>query len=236
MSVRKNDFIWRAFSRFVSWGMRTIPRTTVWSAEKAFYLSPRTLRSWVVRYTSERILACVVGGDLSFVSDGLHGDAIMFYPLAHCVRYALQEHPELKPMPLFAGHILTFIVPPGKQLKQYHLYGYAEDGTRYDGGILKSHSDNEMTRVSKDYIEISKRGIQWRVQSKRYLTSFVMLHSNGKPHAAGYSRRTSWRYPDTKYLPHVVIPPDGTTLHQRQVSVMILIVNKDAWVPEILIR
>ena len=60
-----------------------------------------------------------------------------------------------------------------------------------------------------------------------------MLHSEGQVHAAGYSRRGYWDYPNTRYLPHVVIEPDGIPLDSRGLSAMLLVVDSDAWVPEI---
>ena len=213
--------------------MGHIPFITVWTAEKAFFLAPKILRSWVDRYSSERILACVVGGEMPMLPRLGGGDAILFYPLPQCVRYELLELPELEVNEIFDGHILAFVIAADQRLGRYHLCGYDEDGKCYDAGLLSSRGHDSQTQIVKG-LEVSENRIQWEVQSKRYLTSFIMIHSNGKPHAAGYSQRTFWEYPDTTYLPHVVIPPDGKSLQDAETSVMVLIIDQDAWVPEML--
>ena len=222
------------FFDFVSWGMQRIPWWTVWAAERVFYLFPRVLRSLVDKYTAERILACVVGGELPIIPNLNGGDAILFYPLKQCVRYELAAYPEIEATPLFAGHILGMLIPTEKRLAQYHLVGYDAAGQSYEAGLLKSHSQAGVTKV-RPGVRVQQNKIAWDVHSRAYLTSFLMVHTMGTPHAAGYSQKRSWQYPATKYLPHVVIPPDGTALTQANVSVMVMIVDKDAWVPEILV-
>ncbi len=60
-----------------------------------------------------------------------------------------------------------------------------------------------------------------------------MIHSKMQVHAAGYSRRKLWAYPDTRYLPHVVVAPDRKGLVEDDIEIMLLVVDSDAWVPEI---
>lgn len=226
--------VWQAFSRFVSWGMGHIPRLTVWSAENAFLIAPKMLRGWVERYTSERILACVVGGKLPFLPSMDGGDAILFYPLPQCERYELRELPHLDTVSLFKGAVLAFVIPAKQRLGQYHLCGYDSEGICYYAGKLFSRGDEASTRV-REGIELKGKWIKWSVDSRRYLTSFLMLHSGDHPHAAGYSRRRRWDYPNTRYLPHVVISPDGAALESPGLNMMLLVVDADAWVPEILL-
>lgn len=228
-----SDKIWKVFSNFVSWGMGKIPYITVWTAEKAFFIAPSMLRSWVTRYTSERILACVVAGEMPMLPGLDGGDAILFYPLSQCHRYEVLELPELEPVEIFEGHILAFVISAKQRLGQYHLCGYDQEGNCYDAGLLFSRGEYSKTKITRG-ITLSEGRIQWDVRSKNYLTSFIMIHTNGKPHAAGYSQRSDWEYPDTTYLPHVVIPPDGKSITDANTSAMVLIVDKDAWVPEIL--
>lgn len=230
------NHLWNLFSRVVSWGMMTVPKLTVWAAEEAFYVAPKTLRQWVNRYTSEHLLACVVGGDVPFIPDLAGGDAVLFYPLPQCVRYELEEYPSVAPVALFQGTMLALIVPQNKRHKRYHLYGYDELGNRYDGGSLVSHAVQQPTRVADQRPQVKADWIQWKPTSKNYLTSFVLVYDVNKVlHAAGYSRRCFWNYPQTKYLPHVVLPPDGYALDGAGAAVMVLIVDTDAWVPTILI-
>lgn len=198
----------------------------------AFLLAPKLLRRWVDRYTSERILACVVAGELPFLPGLKGGDALLFYPLPQCEHYEILEIPELKAQPLFGGKILAIIIPAAKRLEQYHLCGYDNVGKCYDAGILFSHGTQKSTKINTG-IRPQKGRIVWEVASPRYLTSFLMLHSEGQVHAAGYSRRGYWDYPNTRYLPHVVIEPDGIPLDSRGLSAMLLVVDSDAWVPEI---
>jgi len=192
--------VWRLFSGFVSWGMMAIPRTTVASAELAFFLAPWLLRRWVERYTAERILACVVSGELPLVPGLDGGDAILFYPLPHCERYELEGFPDLDPQPLMGGAISAYVVPPERRARRYRLAG----------GRLR-----------------------WPVRSKRYLTSFVLVYDAQGPKAAGYSRRRGWRFPSTTFLPHVVIHPRGRALEPRHDDVLVMIVDTDAWVPDV---
>jgi hypothetical protein len=232
MTIKES--IWKGFSRFVSWGMGRIPRLTVWSAENAFLIAPKVLRGWVDRYTSERILACVVGGELPFIPGLNGGDALLFYPLPQCERYELIELPHLKSIPLFGGAVLAIVIPKDERLGQYHLCGYDSEGHCFDAGLLFSRGVETSTQV-REGIRVVDGKISWDVESRRYLTSFLMMHSDGSPHAAGYSRRKSWDYPSTRYLPHVVIEADGTSLESEGLSAMLLVVDTDAWVPEILI-
>lgn len=231
--MKLKNKIWNLISRFVSWGMGRIPYITVWTAEKAFFIAPTILRKWVDRYTSERILACVVGGSLPMLPNFPGGDIILFYPLKQCIRYQVLELPQIKPLELFDGHILAFTIPTNQRLKQYHVCGYDLAGTCFDAGLLYSNSAHANTKFV-DGIDVLNNKIKWTTRSKNYLTSFIMVHSDGKPHAAGYSQRSYWNYPTTDFLPHVVIPPDGKNLLSKNISIMILIVDKDAWVPEII--
>jgi len=226
--------IWLTFSRFVSWGMGHIPRLTVWSAENAFLIAPKMLRRWVDRYTSERILACVVGGELPFIPGLDGGDAILFYPLPQCVRYELLELPHLEAVSLFEGAVLAIVIPAKQRLGKYHLFGYDSEGNCYDAGFLSSRGGESSTKMRKG-IQVERGMIRWETDSPRYLTSFLMLHSQGHPHAAGYSRRKSCAYPNTRYLPHVVLTPDEIPLDSEGLSAMLLVVETNAWVPEILV-
>ena len=214
--------------------MGHIPRLTVWSAENAFFVAPKMLRGWVDRYSSERILACVVGGELPFIPGLKGGDALLFYPLPQCERYVVLELPQLESTPLFGGAVLAVVVPKSKRLEQYHLCGYDKEGNCFDAGLLFSRGAQESTQV-REGIGVEGGRISWDVDSRGYLTSFLMLHSDNKAHAAGYSRRKSWDYPSTRFLPHVVIEPDGTSLESEGLSAMVLVVDTDAWVPEILV-
>ncbi len=198
----------------------------------AFLLAPKLLRQWVDRYTSERILACVVAGELPFLPELKGGDALLFYPLPQCERYEVVEIPELVDQPLFGGKILAIIIPPDIRLEQYHLCGYDAEGQCYDAGLLFSHGAQERTQI-REGIRKKDGKIVWDVTSPHYLTSFLMLHSESQAHAAGYSRRRWWDYPNTRYLPHVVIEPDGIPLDTEGLSAMLLVVDSDAWVPEI---
>lgn len=224
---------WALFGRAVGWGMRVIPRTTVWAAELAFFIAPRLLRRWVDRYTSERILACVVSGKLPVIPHLNGGDAILFYPLPQCVRYELEGCQDLGPEPLFGGAIYVFIVPRSRRADHYRLSGVGKRGERYDAGRLGSRWKIASTAVGSG-ISLADERISWPVRSTRYLTSFVLIHHDGAPKAAGYSRRAHWPYPSITYLPHVVIPPDGTPLDPSQDGVLIMIVDTDGWVPEVL--
>lgn len=225
----------KIFFKFVSRGMKIIPWLTVWTAERAFYIFPKFLRYLVNNYTSGRIQACVVGGELPFIPDLKGGDAILFYPLPQCVRYEIQDYPEITPIPLFDGKILAMIIPKEQRSHEYHAYGYDEEGKRFGSGTMSSHSMEGVTKIRKG-VRIDQNRILWDVKSRPYLTSFLMIHTKGKPHAAGYSQTQHWNYPDTTYLPHLVIPPDGTPLNQADVSVMALVINTDAWVSEILVQ
>lgn len=228
----KGGLAWSLFSKFVSWGMMAIPRTTVASAELAFFLAPWLLRRWVERYTAERILACVVSGELPLVPGLDGGDAILFYPLPHCVRYALEGFPDFVPQPLMGGAILAYVVPPERRARRYRLTGFDRAGGRYDAGLLGSRGHRARTRVS-DGVSVAGGRLRWPVRSKRYLTSFVLVYDEQGPKAAGYSRRRGWRFPATTFLPHVVIPPRGRALDPHRDHVLVMIVDTDAWVPDV---
>lgn len=237
MTSKLKEITWKYFSLFVKWGMANIPFITVWVAEKCFFIAPGILRSWVKRYTNEEILACVLGGTIPMI--GLEdGDAILFYPLPDCVRYELKGFPELKPKEIFDGHILAFLVPNDKRRDTYDVVGYDKNGKEYALKGLHSHSKESGTKITKGGVHIDNANkIWWKIKTKKYLTSFIMIHTSGKPHAAGYSQRPYWKnYPETTYLPHVVIPPDATPLGEKGVSIILMIVENDAWVPEILVR
>lgn len=229
-----SDKLLDLFFVFVSWGLKNIPWLTVWTAERVFYIFPGFMRSLVEKYTSNRILACVVGGNIPFLPDINGGDVLLFYPLSQCVGYEVLEYPDISPVPLFEGKILGMIIPKDQRLPQYHLCGYDKQGNCFPAGILISHSTQGATQI-RNGINMSKNEISWDVNTSTYMTSFLIIHSRDKPHAAGYSQTRHWYYPDTIYLPHIVIPPDGTPLSQEGISVMIMVVNKDGWVPEILI-
>jgi cellobiose-specific phosphotransferase system component IIA len=130
--------------------------------------------------------------------------------------------------------MLAFIVPLEKRSRMYQVIGFAKDGRTYESGVLISHSDKTNTRV-RPAAKVDNNRIEWRANTGRYLTSFILVHSGDHVHAAGYSQRMNWRYPDIRFFPHIVIPPDGTDLGQPGVSIMIMVVDKDAWVPEILV-
>lgn len=214
--------------------MRTIPWLTVWSAEQLFFVAPKFFRFLVDRYTAGRILACVVGGSIPMLPRLEGGDAILYYPLPQCVRYELLEYPELAPVSLFDGRILAMLVPEDRRCERYHLCGYDARGKCYDAGTLTSHAAEGNTRMREGVVVNGDR-ITWDASTRNYLTSFLMVHAGERPVAAGYSQRKRWRYPDTTYLPHVVLPPDGTSLDDESVSVFVMIVDQDAWVSEILI-
>jgi len=229
------DGLWNAFSRVVAWGIKTCPRLTVWSAEEAFYLAPRTLRRWVDRYASERILACVVGGELSFLPELDGGDAVLFYPLPQCERYELEGHPNAAFVSLFGGAIHAAVVPQEKRQARYQVLGYDSADTRYDSGWLRSHTPERPTQITNRRLWVGPNAIRWAPHTSRYLTSFVLvLDAQGVPHAAGYSRRGFWPFPSVKRLAHVVLNPDGFSLDQQGAAVMVMVVETDAWVPEIL--
>jgi|GEM_PF-5514001 len=227
--------LWNAFSRAVAWGIKACPRLTVWLAEEAFYLAPRTLRRWVDRYASERILACVVGGELPFLPELNGGDAVLFYPLPQCERYELEGHTNAAFVPLFGGAIQAAVVPQGKRQGRYQVLGYDSTGTRYDSGWLRSHTPKRPTQVTNRRLRVGPNAIRWTPHTPRYLTSFVIvIDAQGVPHAAGYRRRGFWAFPSVKYLAHVVLSPDGFALDQQGAAVMVMVVETDAWVPEIL--
>lgn len=226
------DILLTQATNLLAFGMRVLPYFSLWVAERLFTIAPAFCRKVDQRYTSDKILACVVGGDLPMFPQLNGGDAILFYPLPSCVRYEVLEYPDLEPTPMFGGKILAFIIPPEKRLQRYHVCGYDNQGRCYDAGRLFSHSDQRGTQVRREVSVVSGR-IEWKIDTSRYLTGFVMVHSSGQPHAAGYSQNPFWRYPNTERLLHVVIPPDGTSLDQQGVSLMVMNVDTDAWVPEI---
>lgn len=227
--------ILKTFDFLATLAMRVRPVFTVWAGEKAFLVAPERMRKVVERFASQRILACVVGGELPMLPDLNGGDAVLFYPLPQCDRYELLEHPELTPKAHFGGQILVFTIPPEKRRQSYNICAYDAPGTCYSSGSLASHGDKGGTKLSKAGIETGPRGIRWRTPARRYLASFVMVHTNFAPHAAVYSHRGSWPYPQTRHLPHVVIPPDEVDLTKKDLGIFVMIVEYDAWVPEILV-
>lgn len=229
------NLAWALFSKAVSLGMSIIPRTTVWAAELAFFIAPKLLRHWVERYTSERILACVVSGKLPLLPHLNGGDAVLFYPLPQCTRYELEGYRELEPQSLFGGAIYAFVIPPLRRADHYRLSGVGKDGKRYDAGRLRSRGQSASTLMGSG-VSFANGRIRWPVRSRRYLTSFVLIYHGDKAKAAGYSRRRRWPYPSTAYLPHVVIPPQTAALDASQDGLLIMIVDTDAWVPHVLMH
>lgn len=229
-----STFIWEIFRQLITWGLGYWSYTTVWITEKSLWFAPNKMRQIVDRYATERIFACVISGKLPIFPQLNGGDAILFYPLSRCERYEILEAPELEPTPLFEGKILGIFIPPEKRQKRYHLCGYDNEGNCYDAGRLSSRGELQSTQVLPG-LKILNNRLKWKTYSLKYLASFIMVHTNGKPHAAVYSQRPRWKYPKTKYLPHVVIPPDGTNLNNPDLKIMVMIVDKDAWVSKILI-
>lgn len=227
-------FIWEFFSRIITWGLGYISYTTVWITEKSMWFAPNKMRQIVNRYATERIFACVVSGNLPLFPQLNGGDGILFYPLAQCERYEILELPELNPTPLFEGKILGVFIPPESRQKQYHLCGYDKKGNCFDAGRLFSRGKTQSTQIIPG-LKVQSNRLKWKTFSFKYLASFIMIHTNMKPHAAAYSQRSRWKYPQTKHLPHIVISPDGINLDHPGLKIMVMIVDKDAWVSKILI-
>jgi hypothetical protein len=228
------SFLKSIFDKFVDLGMDIRPAVTVWLAEVAFKIAPDQMRGVVNRLGQRRLFACVVGGELPMIPQLQGGDAVLFYPLAHCERYVLLEHPELTPTPLFEGKILAIIIPPEKRQSRYQVCGYDAAGKCYPTGPLSSHGKDRATQISAG-VRVQGKRISWPVQSKRYLVSFIMLHSGPHAHAAVYSQKKYWDFPQTKTLPLVVVPPDGTELGAQGTRLFTMVVERDAWVPHMVL-
>lgn len=228
------DWVLKAFDSLGTLAMRFRPVLTVWTADKLFLFAPKAMRKIVERFASQRILACVAGGELPILPHLNGGDAIFFYPLPQCTRYEVLEHPHLQPEKHFGGKIYVFIIPPELRRPSYTVCGYDQAEHCFSSGQLHSHGADSPTQIVMG--SVKKRGsrLRWPLKTRRYLASFIMVHTNYQPHAAVYTRSPTWRYPHTKRLPHIVIPPDGTDLDQAGVGLFIMVVEADAWVPTIL--